>query len=76
MQCGQGPRTYTLAECATSIKVQIVNLSERPLVPVQYKQLVNSGPPGGVISPPLGRCSAGRDFRNNIKYGEDIRLFV
>lgn len=49
---------------------------KRPLFPVIYKQLVNSEPPGGVVPLYLHHCFAGRDFRNNIKYGEDIRLFV
>lgn len=49
---------------------------ERPLDPDTYKLQVDSGPAGGVISAHSHHCFAGRDFRNNIKYGEDIRLFV
>lgn len=37
-----------------------------------HKQLRNSTPVGGAISLHIRRCLARRDFRNNIKYGEDV----
>lgn len=41
-----------------------------------HKQVRNSAPAGGAISLHIRRYLARRDFRNNIKYGEDVWLFV